>query len=98
MKLVLIHKWGQGFIVKVKGNITGGETMLVLKVLHLIIALAVIAGILLQSGKSAGLSGVIDGGATQIFGKKKGLDEMLSRYTTIAAIVFMITSLALAII
>ncbi len=99
MELVLIHKWGQGSIVEDKGNITGGEIMLVvLKVLHLIIALAVIAGILLQSGKSAGLSGVIDGGATQIFGKKKGLDEMLSRYTTIAAIVFMITSLALAII
>lgn len=68
----------------------------VLKVLHFIVALAVIAGVLLQSGKSAGLSGAIDGGATQIFGKKKGLDEKLSRYTTIAAIVFMITSLALA--
>ncbi|AZO94157.1 preprotein translocase subunit SecG [Halocella sp. SP3-1] len=72
--------------------------MLVLKVIHLIIALGVIAGILLQSGKSAGLSGVIDGGATTIFGKKKGLDEKLSLFTTVAAIIFMITSLALAII
>ncbi|MFW5971961.1 MAG: preprotein translocase subunit SecG [Bacillota bacterium] len=72
--------------------------LVVLKVIHLIVAIAVIAGVLLQSGKSAGLSGVIDGGATQIFGKKKGLDEMLSRYTTIAAIVFMITSLILAFI
>lgn len=70
--------------------------LVALKVLHLIIALAVIAGVLLQSGKSAGLSGAIDGGATQIFGKKKGLDEKLSRYTTIAAILFMITSLLLA--
>jgi len=70
--------------------------LVVLKVLHLIIALAVIAGVLLQSGKSAGLSGVIDGGATQIFGKKKGLDEKLSHYTTIAAIIFMVTSLTLA--
>ncbi|MFP4661304.1 MAG: preprotein translocase subunit SecG [Halanaerobiales bacterium] len=72
--------------------------LVVLKVLHLIVALAVIAGILLQSGKSAGLSGVIDGGATQIFGKKKGLDEKLSRYTTIAAVVFMITSMLLAVL
>ncbi|MTI61394.1 preprotein translocase subunit SecG [Iocasia frigidifontis] len=72
--------------------------MLVLKVIHLIVALGVIAGILLQSGKSAGLSGVIDGGATTIFGKKKGLDEKLSLFTTVAAIIFMITSLALAII
>ncbi len=70
--------------------------MVVLKVLHLVIALAVIAGVLLQSGKSAGLSGVIDGGATTFFGKKKGLDEKLSRITTIAAILFMINSLLLA--
>jgi len=70
--------------------------LVTLKVLHLIIALAVIAGVLLQSGKSAGLSGAIDGGATQIFGKKKGLDEKLSRYTTIVAVLFMITSLVLA--
>ena len=72
--------------------------LLALKIIHLIIALGVIAGVLLQSGKSAGLSGVIDGGATQFFGKKKGLEHKLSRYTTIAAIIFMITSLALAFI
>ena len=72
--------------------------MLLIKILHLIVALVVIAGVLLQSGKSAGLSGVIDGGATSIFGKKKGLDEKLGRLTTIAAIVFMITSLVLAIL
>lgn len=70
--------------------------MVVLKVIHLIVALGVIAGVLLQSGKSAGLSGVIDGGATQIFGKKKGIDQQLSMITTIVAIVFMITSLLLA--
>lgn len=70
--------------------------MVVLKIVHLIIALTVIAGVLLQSGKSAGLSGVIDGGATTFFGKKKGLDEKLSRITTIAAILFMINSLLLA--
>ena len=72
--------------------------MLFLRILHLIVALAVIAGVLLQSGKSAGLSGVIDGGASSIFGKKKGLDEKLSRLTTVAAIVFMITSLVLAVL
>jgi preprotein translocase subunit SecG len=72
--------------------------MLVLKIIHLIIALGVIAGILLQSSKSAGLSGVIDGGATNFFGKKRGLDEKLSRLTTIVAILFMISSLVLAFI
>ncbi len=71
--------------------------MLILKIIHLIFAIAVIAGVLLQSGKSAGLSGVIDGGATTLFGKSKGLDAKLSKITTIAAILFMITSLILAI-
>ncbi|ACL70326.1 preprotein translocase subunit SecG [Halothermothrix orenii] len=70
--------------------------MLILKIAHFIIALAVIAGVLLQSGRSAGLSGAIDGGATKIFGKKKGIDEKLSFFTSIAAVLFMITSLLLA--
>lgn len=47
------------------------KMLVALKVLHLIVALAVIAGVLLQSGKSAGLSGAIDGGATQILERKR---------------------------
>ncbi|MGM0445646.1 MAG: preprotein translocase subunit SecG [Bacillota bacterium] len=71
--------------------------MLILKIFHLIVAITVIVGVLLQSGKSAGMSGVIDGGASQFLGKKsKGMDEKLSKFTTGAAIVFMITSLLLA--
>lgn len=73
--------------------------MFALKIFHLIVAVAVIVGVLLQSGKSAGMSGVIDGGASQFFGKKnKGLDEKLSKFTTVAAIVFMLTSLIIAFI
>ncbi|NLY71939.1 MAG: preprotein translocase subunit SecG, partial [Clostridiales bacterium] len=44
-------------------------------VLMIVLALAsivLIASILLQSGKSAGLAGSIGGGAEQLFGKKKG--------------------------
>jgi preprotein translocase subunit SecG len=71
--------------------------VLILKIFHLIVAITVIVGVLLQSGKSAGMSGVIDGGASQFLGKKsKGMDEKLSKFTTGAAIVFMITSLLLA--
>ncbi len=71
--------------------------MFILKVIHFIVAIAVIVGVLLQSGKSAGMSGVIDGGASTIFGSKKGLDEKLSKFTTVVAIIFMITSLILGI-
>jgi len=72
--------------------------VLVLKIFHLIVSLGVIVGFLLQSGKSAGLSGAIDGGASQFFGKQKGLDEKLSKITTVLAIIFMITSMILAVI
>jgi len=72
--------------------------VLVLKIFHLIVSLGVIVGFLLQSGKSAGLSGAIDGGASEFFGKQKGLDEKLSKITTVLAIIFMITSMILAVI
>ena len=42
-----------------------------LTVLLIIVALALIVVVLLQSGKSAGLSGAISGGAEQLFGKQK---------------------------
>ena len=72
--------------------------MFLLKIIHLILALGVIVGVLLQSGKSAGLSGVIDGGASQFFGKTKGFDEKISKLTTIVAILFMVNYIILAII
>ncbi len=68
----------------------------ILTIFHIIIAIGLIAGVLLQSGKSAGLSGAIDGGATAVFGKKKGMDELLTKITTGVAAVFMITSFILA--
>lgn len=65
-------------------------------VVHVILALGVITTILLQSGKSAGLSGAIAGGAETFFGKKKGLDELLSKLSAVFAIGFLITSLLLS--
>lgn len=72
--------------------------MFALKILHFIIAIGVIVGVLLQSGKSAGLSGAIDGGATTFFGKSgKKMEGRISKATTVAAVLFMINSLILAI-
>ncbi len=67
-------------------------------VIHILVALGLIATVLLQSGKAAGLSGAIAGGAEQVFGKKKGMDEILSRVTTGLAIAFMVTSISLTLI
>jgi len=48
--------------------------------------------ILLQSGKSEGLSGAISGGAEQLFGKQKarGMDLVLHRGTVITGTLFFV--------
>ncbi|NPV89702.1 MAG: preprotein translocase subunit SecG [Firmicutes bacterium] len=70
----------------------------ILLVLDIFVALGLISTVLLQSGKSAGLSGAIAGGAEQIFGKKKGMDDLFSRISTILAIAFMVLTLVLSLI
>lgn len=48
--------------------------------------------ILLQSGKSEGLSGAISGGAEQLFGKQKarGIDLFLHRATVVTGTLFFV--------
>lgn len=66
-------------------------------VLLIIVALALIAVVLLQSGKSAGLSGAISGGAEQLFGKQKarGMDLVLHRTTIVLSVAFFALALAI---
>ncbi len=63
-----------------------------LKVLLIIVSLGLIAVVLLQKGKSAGLSGAISGGAEHLFGKQKarGLELFLSRLTIGLAVSFIL--------
>ena len=65
-------------------------------VLLIIVALALIVVVLLQSGKSAGLSGAISGGAEQLFGKQKarGMDLILHRATIVLAVLFFVLTIA----
>lgn len=69
-----------------------------LKVLLIITSLGLITIVLLQKGKSAGLSGAISGGAEHLFGKQKarGLDLFLSRLTMGLAALFIILSIVVA--
>jgi preprotein translocase subunit SecG len=64
--------------------------------LLIIVSIALIVVVLLQSGKSAGLSGAISGGAEQLFGKQKarGLDLVLHRITIVLSVLFFILTLA----
>ncbi|HYG60488.1 MAG TPA: preprotein translocase subunit SecG [Symbiobacteriaceae bacterium] len=66
----------------------------IITVVHTLFAVGLISSVLLQSGRSAGL-GTISGGAEQIFGKKKGMDELLNRVSTGFAVAFIVSSLAL---
>lgn len=69
----------------------------VLTIIYLVVCLALIATVLLQSGRSAGL-GAIAGGAQSLVGKKKGLDETLSKMTTYIAVGFMLFTIVLVVI
>lgn len=66
--------------------------------LLIIVAIALIVSVLLQSSKSAGLSGAISGGAEQLFGKQKarGMDLILHRTTIVLSVIFFILALAIA--
>ena len=69
----------------------------VLTTMHFLISAGLIASILLQSGKSAGL-GALGGGADTFFGKKKGLDEFFGKMTIGFAVAFMAFALVLTVI
>ncbi|QTH42064.1 preprotein translocase subunit SecG [Cohnella sp. LGH] len=71
---------------------------IVLKIILVIFSIGLIAVVLLQRGKSAGLSGAISGGAEHLFGKQKarGIDLFLQRLTIGLAVGFFILSLVVA--
>ena len=58
----------------------------------LVLALVIIAAILLQVGRRAGINGAISGGADTFLSKNKArsVDAFLSRWTKVIAIVFML--------
>ncbi len=67
-------------------------------VIHLIVCVFLIAVIILQSGKSAGLSGSIGGGGGDSFYEKNRgntNEAKLERLTKIAAVLFVIITVAL---
>ena len=69
-----------------------------LTALHVVICLFLIIVVLLQSGKAADLAGAFGGmGSQTVFGPR-GTATVLSKATTIAAALFMVTSLALTIL
>jgi len=67
-----------------------------LLLVHIIVCIALILIVLLQTGKGADMGAAFGGGASQTLFGSTGASTFLSKATTAAAIIFMITSLALA--
>ena len=73
---------------------------LILSIIYFILALALIAVVMLQSGKSSGLSGAIGGGSDTFLSKNKAksTDARLARMTKWVAIVFMILTVVICLL
>jgi len=71
---------------------------IILTIIHVIVCFFLVIVVLLQSGKAADLAGAFGGMGSQTAFGPRGSATVLSRATTLAAAVFMVTSLSLAIL
>ena len=71
--------------------------MILLTIIHVLVCVFLVIVVLLQSGKAADLAGAFGGMGSQTAFGPRGAATVLSKATTIAAGLFMVTSLSLAI-
>jgi preprotein translocase subunit SecG len=72
--------------------------ILLLTIVHVLVCLFLIVVVLLQSGKAADLAGAFGGMGSQTAFGPRGAATLLSKSTTGAAILFMVTSISLGIL
>ena len=78
-----------------------GALTIIFTIIQLLAALFLIVVVLLQSGKSSGLSGAVSGNSSETFfgkGKSKTLDATLARMTKWVGGVFVLLTLVLTLI
>ena len=71
---------------------------LLLQIIHVVVCLLLVLIVLLQSGKGADLAGAFGGGGSQTAFGARGTATFLSKLTTGAAIIFMVTSFTLSLL
>ena len=71
---------------------------ILLIIIHVIVSLFLIIVVLLQSGKAADLAGAFGGMGSQTAFGPRGSATLLSKATTFAAVLFMLTSITLGIV
>jgi len=72
--------------------------LILFTVIHVVVCVFLIIVVLLQSGKAADLAGAFGGMGSQTAFGPRGSATLLSKATTISAVLFMCTSLALSIL
>jgi len=70
--------------------------IVLLVIIHVIVCIALIMIVLLQTGKGADIGAAFGGGASNTLFGTTGASTFLTKATTVAAVVFMLTSLGLA--
>jgi preprotein translocase subunit SecG len=70
---------------------------ILLMIVHVLVCIFLIIVVLLQSGKAADLAGAFGGMGSQTAFGPRGSATLLSKATTISAVLFMVTSLSLSI-
>jgi len=68
----------------------------ILLMVHVLVCFALIGIVLLQKGKGAGMGAAFGGSSQTVFGSA-GASTFLAKVTTVAAVLFMLTSLGLSI-
>lgn len=71
--------------------------IVLLTILHVIVSVFLIFVILIQNSKGAEMGAAFGGSSQTIFGSR-GANSLMSKVTTISAVVFMLTSLVLAVV
>lgn len=70
---------------------------IVVTILYIIVCIALVVIVLMQEGKSAGLTGAISGAAETYWGKNKGrsMEGALKKITKVLAVLFIVLSIVL---
>jgi preprotein translocase subunit SecG len=87
--------WALSIVLRYTDEVVIG---ILLTVVHVVVCLFLIVVVLLQSGKAADLAGAFGGMGSQTAFGPRGSATLLSKATTISAIVFMLTSISLSVI
>lgn len=89
---------GGFFVGRCRNRHNGREMVILLTALHILVSFFLIIVVLLQSGKAADLAGAFGGMGSQTAFGPRGAATVLSKATTTAAVLFMLTSITLGIL